>query len=522
LKTVKLMVALLMSVSLVFAGGMMNNTNQSAEYARTLNRTASTSVDAAFSNPAGLGMMPDGFYLYLSNQSIFQTRTVTNSHAYLKTNEFGGETTAPLFPNFYAVWKSGQLAVSAGFEPIGGGGSAEFPDGLPAFEMPVSDLKAALSQAGVSDYQAKIKFTGSSLYLGGQAGVTYAINEMLSVYAGARYVTGTNTYEGYLKDVKVNAGGNWVIPGDVPRGVAAQATAGGASVQPIIDAGAGSFTFTNLIAGGYVTQAQVDQIAAGLQALGHSFDPATSTPVVVKATFDGVASAYTVQASQLDAGFADMEVDAKQTASGITPIIGVNLNLNKKINIGIRYEMLTELEFTNETEVDGSGMFPDGQKSRSDIPAMLMAGASFQATPELKLEGSFHYYFDKDADYGYGDMHDNYIENNALEYGLAAEYCIGGKFILSGGYLRAETARNYSYNSDMSYGIGSHSVAGGFGYKISDGIMLNAGYIKTLYDTNAEKTYTYESLLLGNVPNVTEAYEKTSDLFAIGLSFKLK
>ncbi len=522
MKTVKLMVALLMTVSLVFAGGMMNNTNQSAEYARTLNRTASTGVDAAYSNPAGLGMMPDGFYLYLSNQSIFQTRTVNNSHTYLNTKEFGGETTAPLFPNFYAVWKSGKIAVSAGFEPIGGGGSAEFPDGLPSFEMPVSDLKAALGQAGVTDYRAKISFTGSSLYLGGQAGLTYAVNDMISVYAGARYVTGTNTYEGYLKDVEVNAGGNWVIPGDVLRGVAAQASAGGASVQPLIDAGAGSFTFSTLIAGNYITQAEVDQIAAGLAALGQSFDPNTSTPVVVQGTFNAVAAGYTAQASQMDAGFSDMEVDAKQTASGITPIIGVNLNFNKKINIGLRYELLTELEFTNETTVDGTGMFPNDAKSRSDIPAMLMAGASFQATPELKLEGSFHYYFDKDADYGYGELHDEYIENNALEYGLAAEYLIGGKFVVSAGYLRAETARDYSRNTDMSFGIGSHSVAGGFGYKISDGIMLNAGYIKTLYDTDAEKTYTYVSQLLGPVPNVTEAYEKTSDLVAIGLSFKLK
>ncbi|HDR04936.1 MAG TPA: hypothetical protein ENN84_06790 [Candidatus Marinimicrobia bacterium] len=522
MKTVKLMVALLMTVSLVFAGGTMNNTNQSAEYARTLNRTASTGVDAAYSNPAGLGMMPDGFYLSLSNQSIFQTRTVTNSHAYLNTKEFGGETTAPLFPNFYAVWKSGKIAVSAGFEPIGGGGSAEFSDGLPSFEMPVSDLKAALAQTGVSDYRAQISFTGSSLYLGGQAGITYSINEMISVYAGARYVTGTNTYEGYLKGVEVNAGGNWVIPGDVLRGVAGQAAAGGAGVQPLIDAGVGSMSFAMLIAGGVVTQTQVDQIAAGLQAFGQPFDPNTSTPVIVKGTFDAVADGYTAQASQLDAGFKDMEVDAKQTASGITPIIGLNLNFNDKVNIGLRYEMLTELEFTNETTVDGSGMFPDGVKSRSDIPAMLMAGASFQATPELKLEGSFHYYFDKDADYGYGDKHDEYIENNAIEYGLAAEYLFGGKFIVSAGYLRAETARNYSRNSDMSYGLGSHSLAGGFGYKLSDGIMLNAGYIKTLYDTDVEKTYTYVSPLLGQVPNVKETYEKTSDLIAIGLSFKLK
>ena len=36
-----------------FAGGLVTNTNQSAQYVRMLSRNASTQIDAVYFNPAG-------------------------------------------------------------------------------------------------------------------------------------------------------------------------------------------------------------------------------------------------------------------------------------------------------------------------------------------------------------------------------------------------------------------------------------------------------------------------------------
>ncbi|HPR49584.1 MAG TPA: hypothetical protein PK341_16500, partial [Spirochaetota bacterium] len=56
----------------VFAGGVEENTNQSAEWVKSLNRNASLDADAAYFNPAGTAMMEKGLYLYVSYQCILQ------------------------------------------------------------------------------------------------------------------------------------------------------------------------------------------------------------------------------------------------------------------------------------------------------------------------------------------------------------------------------------------------------------------------------------------------------------------
>lgn len=116
----------LLVFSFSVAGGIITNTNQSAKYVRTLNRNASTEIDAVYFNPAGLIKLEDGLHLSVSNQSVFQTWTVKNNYPNLNENEFIEKVRAPLFPNIYLAYKKDKWVSSAGFEPIGGGGSANF------------------------------------------------------------------------------------------------------------------------------------------------------------------------------------------------------------------------------------------------------------------------------------------------------------------------------------------------------------------------------------------------------------
>ncbi|NQV49189.1 MAG: aromatic hydrocarbon degradation protein, partial [Candidatus Marinimicrobia bacterium] len=92
---------ILLIVSMAFGGGMVENTNQSAEQIRMMARGASTDLDAVFFNPAGLTKLDNGMHLYLSSQTVTQTRTITSDVASLNSDTFEGTTFAPVFPNFY-------------------------------------------------------------------------------------------------------------------------------------------------------------------------------------------------------------------------------------------------------------------------------------------------------------------------------------------------------------------------------------------------------------------------------------
>ena len=133
---------------------------------------------------------------------------------------------------------------------------------MPSFEVPASALPLLLTASGIptTAYSVDVAFDGSSTYLGGQAVVSYKINDMVSVAAGGRYFSATNENEGHL-DISINptsasfgADGSMVsapaffttASAGLAAG-AAGATAGASSLQPFIDAGAGGLTFDTLI-----------------------------------------------------------------------------------------------------------------------------------------------------------------------------------------------------------------------------------------------------------------------------------
>ncbi len=224
-KTLLLIIAATVTAS-AMAGGLVTNTNHSAYMTRILSRNASTGVDAVYYNPAGLTKLDNGFHFSINNQIIGQTKTVTNDYYFLteKPTEYIGKVSAPIFPGVYAVFKKDKLAFSLGFNPIGGGGGAEYATGLPAFEMMISELVPGLQSQlaqldqgvveasypdplfrNVTGYDADIYFKGSSIYFGYQANVSYAINDMISVAVGGRYITAKNTYQGSISNVTITA-----------------------------------------------------------------------------------------------------------------------------------------------------------------------------------------------------------------------------------------------------------------------------------------------------------------------------
>ncbi|NMC40178.1 MAG: aromatic hydrocarbon degradation protein, partial [Bacteroidales bacterium] len=173
MKKVLTFIAGIIVPGILMAGGLVTNTNHSAAWVRLPARNASTEIDAVYYNPAGLMKLQNGFHISLSNQTIFQTREVENFYkgpgGAFGLNEplFTGKVKAPLFPAIYAAYKTERLAFSIGFNPIGGGGGAEYTKGLPSFEMGPADLVPALAASqGVSDYRLDAYLKGSSVYFG--------------------------------------------------------------------------------------------------------------------------------------------------------------------------------------------------------------------------------------------------------------------------------------------------------------------------------------------------------------------
>ncbi|NQV42660.1 MAG: hypothetical protein HQ506_09915 [Candidatus Marinimicrobia bacterium] len=502
---------LLLMISIAFGGGMVENTNQSADFVRMLARNASTDLDAVFFNPAGLTKLDNGMHLYLSSQTITQGRTITSDIASLNSDTFEGTTFAPVFPNFYFAYKMDKLVFSAGFVPVGGGGTAAFEDGLPSFEAPVSALVPMMAAAGVTGYNLDVEFNGSSTYLGGQASVSYAINDMISVSAGVRYFSASNSYTGHLKDIMVETAAGDMIPGNVMRGVAAQYTSAAAGAT-----GAATGMTAGITAGqflGTTPLSAIDSdgaIAAGLVAFGidpagYSVDNAIAAYTGAAASATATAAGYTAQGLGLDAATADMEVDVVQTGSGFAPIVGLNISLMDKLNIGVRYEMLAPLVLTNETEVDGSGMFPNDAESNADMPAMLGVGLSYLAMPSLNIAFDYNMYFNEDANW---DGREAFADNGS-EIAFGAEYSLTDALILSAGYNMATSGAMDTYQTDLSYSLNSSTIGLGAKYQLNPGMAISLGFSNTTYEEGQNPSVAAGT---GN-----ETYAKTATIFALGL-----
>jgi long-chain fatty acid transport protein len=484
-----LITSFVLMATVTFGGGIVTNSNQSAYWVRTLVRDASTGPDAVYFNPAGLTKMEDGFHFSLNSQTIFQSKDVTNNYVFLNDapKKYEGEIKVPVFPSIYATWKKNKIAVSFGFNPIGGGGGAEYKEGLPMFETQISNLVPGLTSqltglntamtAGyggfnpnfnnVTDYRADIYFKGTSMYLGYQLGVTYEISDIISAYLGARLVMAKNTYEGHISDIEIYAAPS------VPT-------------LPLYDIPAGWYAPAD-----YLT------------------DVSTATGVP--------AGALDAAIAVVGAQTADVFVDAEEKGTGFAPILGVNISPSENLNIGLKYEFKTKMDLKTTVNDDKGGpLFLNDSTVHSDVPAMFSVGVWYKIIPSLSATAGFHYYFDKSANYGKtldltGEEVDNdkVIDQNYFEIGLGLEYSITEKFFVSAGYLYAKPGVSTDYQSELSYALPSSTVGFGFGYKFTEKIMANigAGYTKYTdedksqvdFSTGVEHTNTYfkSNLILG-------------------------
>ena len=431
MNNLKLLFAVILSfciTPLIFAGGILTNTNQSAHFIRMIARDASLDIDAVYTNPAGLVKLNDGFHISFTNQSAFQTRTITSTFDPFvgfggnKQKEYLGKTTAPVIPSLQAAYITGKWAFSGSFAVTGGGGKVKFNEGLSSFESTIAVLPSAISSMGVptSQYSVDVQMIGSSYIFGGQLGGSYAINEMFSAFAGLRLNYVKNGYEGYLKNIRIN-----------PQ-------------HPLINPTGGMIPASDF-----------------LNAAGQA----------------GMAGMT-----------ADREIDNQQAGLGVSPILGFNYNYNA-LNIGMKYEFKSRIDVENKTIAGKDGglpQFKDGEKTPNDIPALFTIGASYQITPKLLGSIGYHHFFESDAKMA-GEKQ-KHINGGINEYLAGAEYRINKMFLISAGIQYTKSGVTDDYQSDLSFSLDSYSVGFGGAVNLSENVVVNLGYFWTGYsDWTIEK-----------------------------------
>ena len=334
-----------------FAGGILTNTNQHAAFLRMLSRGATTEIDGALSNPAGLAFLPkDGFHVGLSIQSAYQTRNIDASFmTYNGVSATGptvadkpfekyyeGTAAAPVIPSLFAAYKKDKWTISGFFAITAGGGKASFDDGLPMFE---SAAMAGIFQNSVKAHQANPQspiivpgmyditsaMDGKQYIYSLQLGLSYKATEWLSVFGGGRMNYFTGGYKGFL---------NAIVKG----------------------------TDTNLLP----LALDCDQTGWGL------------TPVI-----------------GADVKLGKLNIGAKYEFK-------TNLNIENNTK---------NIEYPRTPE--GEAMiapYKHGVNTPNDIPAMFSIAAAYEFLPVLRASVEYHFYDDKKA--GMANDKQKYLTNN--------------------------------------------------------------------------------------------------------------
>lgn len=518
-KSVLITLLALCHTSFIFAGGILTNTNQSAHFIRMVARDASTQIDAAYTNPAGLVKLNDGFHFSFTNQSAFQTRVINSTFAPFAgyggnpTKEFKGTASAPIIPSLQAAYKKGRWVLSGNIAVTGGGGKATFNTGLPSFESAISLLPAQMVASGLSadQYSVDAYMRGSSIIIGAQMGGSYAINDMFSAYAGFRLNIVNNGYEGHLRNIMVNPthpslnpSGNMISAHTFFSGAATAAKGVVARLDPIIAGGAGAYTIAQLVGAGKMDAADAAQLKAGLG------NPAGFEDLQLQQ----VQGAYVLAGQKYDASaaaVADKNLDSSQSGWGISPILGFNFNYNG-LNIGMKYEFKTALNVENKTKIDDTGLFADGVNTPHDIPALFTVGASYQVTPKLLASVGYHKFFDKQA--GMSNDKQKALTHGTNEYLLGVEYQLDDMFLVSAGGQITDYGLADGFQSDLSFSCDSYSIGLGGAVKVAPKVKINVGYFWTTYSDYTRNLDNYA----GGMPG-KDVFSRTNKVFAAGVDF---
>ena len=524
MKKILLSAAALFATSAAFAGGYLTNTNQSVAFLRNPARLATFELDGAYSNPAGLAWLGNGWHFGLNLQNAAQTRKITSTfapfaynahHIGQDTKTFKGEASAPIIPSFDIAYQKDRWTISTHFGITGGGGKATFNEGLPMFESKVGFANVSTIQAvnGINQtvgtlkdfilatgkpygtiptpnsYNLETYMSGRQYIFGLQAGLTYkifenrgALKQGLSAHLGARMNFASNAYEGYLRNVSVK----------MPQG-------------------------KNFSLGDYMNYAANNSLKTAEYLVRNAEHPALQgQQELLKQTaakLAGAAEMLKVGATQLKN---EIALDCSQKGWGIAPIIGLDYRVGN-LNIGSRYEFKTEMNIENKTKINttGSEDFADGVNTPSDIPGILSIGAQYNILNKVRVMAGWNCYFDKQANMTGGK--ERFLTHNTHEITVGAEWDINDRLLISGGYQNTDYGTSDAFQSDLSFHCDSYSLGFGAKMKIRKNLAVEAAYFWTNYKDFTKVSQNYNGTGIAG----KDVMSRTNRVFGLGITYSL-
>ena len=411
------------------AGGLMTNTNYHIAFDRMFARGATTEIDAAFSNPAGLAWGHEGFQLSLNFQKPWQNRDIeTSIPDYLGSGfekKYNGVASAPIVPALFASYKKDMWTFSTMIGIVGSGGFVEYDEGIPMFEVPI---RALLASKGVmpSGYGYSSNMKGKQYIYGGQLNITRKINDNFSAAFGFR----ANYYDGYNR-------------GFVD-----------AACPPIL----GHIDYINL---------QLDCIQRGW-----GFTPIFS--------FDYHDDRLTIAARYEFRTKIATENDTRTLSAKI-----LNTDPATAPTMPWIEGALALSQFGDKVAA-----YQDGAETRYDMPSLLTLAVGYNFTPQLRAALEYHFFDDKHAKMA-GDRQKE-LTHGTHEFLAGVEYDINDKFTVSCGGQRTDYGLSDGYQQNTSFACDSYSVGLGGAWNINEKIRLNVSYFCSLYSDYNKTQANYQ------------------------------
>ncbi|MCG2829763.1 MAG: hypothetical protein L6302_01790 [Desulfobacteraceae bacterium] len=181
-------------------------------------------------------------------------------------------------------------------------------------------------------------------------------------------------------------------------------------------------------------------------------------------------------------------INYEENADGWGAFAGINLSLSKKLNIGLKYETKTKLDFKTKAHRLDVAVVTDGEKIRRDLPALLATGISYNFTPDLKAQASFTYYFEKNADWE--DRPTTTLDEskggNSYDLAIAFEYTFKPGLRGSIGYMYSNTGIKADDMVPEEPQLDAGTICAGAAYEAIPGLDINIAVMKSFFDK--EKT----------------------------------
>lgn len=468
MKKIVISLAAALAATTAFAGGLLTTTNQNAHSLRFFAQDADINLTSLYANPAGQAFLNKGWHISASAMTAMQSRSIATTfplYAFKDgqtTHNFKGNAFAPVVPSFDFAYVQDKWSVSAHFGVVAGGGTCEFENGLGSLEGVASKMIRDGVKANLPDQLALMGVPDDAI-----PGMVQNIMTNQFRYNLQSSMTGTQNYFGF------QVGGTYKIIDNLSAYVG--------------------------VRGVYATCGYT----GGIENMKYSVDGGQNYSALPAPKSSNIA------------------LDCQQSGFGVTPIIGIHYRPIKGLEIAAKYEFMTKINLTNKTTPESAvatsllPLYKDGNKVRTDMPALLNIGAQYRPIENVKVAASWRYYFDKGATkdgYVNGEkvnMND-LIDNNTMEFLASAEWKFCKWVAASLSWQNTSYGLSDAYMSDTDFNLSSNSIGGGFRIYPCKLLTIDLGYMHTFYQ---DRTVTSEATKMTNL------YSRTNDVVGVGLNF---